>query len=71
VRGAGLMIGIEFGSGAEALGLVRALLERGYIVLPASADARVISLTPPLTIEPARLDGFVAALDAALRERTP
>jgi 4-aminobutyrate aminotransferase/(S)-3-amino-2-methylpropionate transaminase len=71
MRGAGLMIGIEFGSGAEALGLVRALLERGYIVLPASADARVISLTPPLTIEPARLDGFVAALDAALRERTP
>jgi 4-aminobutyrate aminotransferase-like enzyme len=71
VRGAGLMIGIEFASGAQSLGVVRALLERGYITLPASADARVLSLTPPLTIEPNLLDGFIDALEQALEQVLP
>ncbi len=62
VRGAGLLVGVELESGGVALGAVRALLERGYLTLPAASDARVISLTPPLTIEEPLLAGFVDAL---------
>src|SRR5262249_20157736 len=68
VRGVGLLIGIELGSGARALALGRALLERGYITVPAAADARVISLTPPLIIDDAILHGFEAAFADALDE---
>lgn len=68
VRGAGLLVGIELASGAQGLRLVRALLERGYITLPAAADARVVSLTPPLAIDQALLLGFIDAFDQALRE---
>jgi 4-aminobutyrate aminotransferase/(S)-3-amino-2-methylpropionate transaminase len=68
VRGAGLLIGIELGSPARALALGRALLERGYITVPAGADARVVSLTPPLTIDDALLHGFVVAVELALDE---
>jgi 4-aminobutyrate aminotransferase/(S)-3-amino-2-methylpropionate transaminase len=68
VRGAGLMLGIELENAAQGLQLVRALLERGYIVVPAGADARVVSLTPPLTIAESLLEDFVAVLSAALAE---
>lgn len=68
VRGAGLLIGIELASGGRALALGRALLERGYITVPAAADARVVSLTPPLVIEEAILAGFADALEASLDE---
>jgi 4-aminobutyrate aminotransferase-like enzyme len=66
VRGAGLLLGVELASGAQALAAVRALLERGYITVPAGAEGQVLSLTPPLIIEEARLEGFVAALDEVL-----
>jgi len=66
VRGHGLLIGLELDSAARGLTLGRALLERGYITVPAGSDARVVSLTPPLTIKPAQLRGFVSALDACL-----
>lgn len=62
VRGLGLLVGIELASGAHALAAIRALLERGYITVPAGADARVISLTPPLTIDESLLEGFVDEL---------
>jgi 4-aminobutyrate aminotransferase/(S)-3-amino-2-methylpropionate transaminase len=68
VRGVGLLIGIELSSSARALALGRNLLERGYITVPAAADARVISLTPPLVSDDAILAGFVDALAAALDE---
>jgi len=68
VRGAGLLIGIELASPGRALALGRALLERGYITVPAAPDARVVSLTPPLVIEDAVIAGFVTALDQALAE---
>jgi 4-aminobutyrate aminotransferase-like enzyme len=68
VRGVGLMLGIELASGRQSLALVRALLERGYITLPAAHDASVLSLTPPLTIAEPLLEGFVAALGEALQE---
>jgi len=66
VRGAGLLVGVELAANGQALAVARALLERGYIVVPAGSDARVLSLTPPLVIEQARLDGFVAALAEVL-----
>lgn len=71
VRGVGLMLGIELDGGARALRLVRRLLERGYLVLPAGHDARVLSLTPPLAIEAEVLDAFATALDETLTEDGP
>jgi 4-aminobutyrate aminotransferase-like enzyme len=69
VRGAGLLIGIELRSGARALAVGRRLLELGYITVPAASDARVISLTPPLTIHARQVDGFVRALGSVLAEQ--
>jgi len=68
VRGAGLLLGIDLGSGARGLLAVRRLLEHGYITVPAGDDARVVSLTPPLTIERAVLEGFANALSRVLDE---
>jgi 4-aminobutyrate aminotransferase/(S)-3-amino-2-methylpropionate transaminase len=68
VRGLGLLLGLELASGARALRCIQALLERGYICVPAGADARVISLTPPLCISDAQLHGFVEALSVCLVE---
>jgi len=56
IRGRGLMWGMELKNRegrpatAEALWLVKALLHRGFIVLPEGPDSNVISFTPPLTI---------------------
>lgn len=66
VRGRGLMIGIELDDGARTLALVRALLERGWITLPAGRSAEVLQLTPPLTIDASLLDSFTAELDTLL-----
>ena len=66
VRGQGLLIGIELDSGARGLSCMQALLERGYITVPAANDARVVSLTPPLCITQPQLDAFASALDATL-----
>jgi 4-aminobutyrate aminotransferase-like enzyme len=66
VRGRGLLIGLQLDSPARGLTLMRALLERGYITVPAAVDASVLSLTPPITITSEQLRGFVAALDASL-----
>jgi 4-aminobutyrate aminotransferase-like enzyme len=72
-RGLGLMAGLELtlpnGKPATgvALGAIKALLQRGYIVLPEGADANVISFTPPLTISKKQLATAVAALGEVLR----
>lgn len=66
VRGSGLLVGVELANGGRALAAVRALLERGYLTVPAGSDARVISLTPPLTIDAALLTGFCDALAEVL-----
>ncbi|HEY8427149.1 MAG TPA: aminotransferase class III-fold pyridoxal phosphate-dependent enzyme, partial [Sandaracinaceae bacterium] len=68
VRGRGLLLGVVLDDGARTLRLVRALLERGYLVLPAGPGAEVLSLTPPLTIAPELLSGFAAVLDELLAE---
>jgi len=47
---------------AQALSVTRALLERGYLVLPAGTKADVLQLAPPVTVSEAQLEGFVASL---------
>ncbi|MET0385314.1 MAG: aspartate aminotransferase family protein [Polyangiales bacterium] len=66
VRGRGLLVGIELDATERSLRCMRALLERGYITVPAGSDARVISLTPPVCISTEQLSGFVSALSESL-----
>jgi 4-aminobutyrate aminotransferase/(S)-3-amino-2-methylpropionate transaminase len=62
VRHAGMMLGLQLQESMQALRISRALLERGYLVLPAGMEADVIQLAPPVTSSDAQLEGFVAAL---------
>lgn len=59
-RGHGLMIGVH--TGADNLRVMRDLLVRGWIVLPAGASAEVLGLTPPATLSDTQIEGFVQAL---------
>jgi 4-aminobutyrate aminotransferase-like enzyme len=52
VRGLGLMLGIECDGPERALRAVERALRRGLILLPSGADGSVLSVTPPLAIEP-------------------
>jgi 4-aminobutyrate aminotransferase-like enzyme len=71
-RGAGLMVGLELrkpnGSPAtdEALRVIKAMLNRGYILLPEGEHSNVISFTPPLTITEAQLSAAVNELEKIL-----
>jgi 4-aminobutyrate aminotransferase-like enzyme len=66
VRGGGLMVAPELGSGARSLAASRGMLRRGWIVLPAGEDGEVLAFTPPLTIQRPVLEGAVAALAEVL-----
>lgn len=66
VRQAGMMLGLQLGRPHQALKLTRALLERGYLVLPAGAQADVLQLAPAVTTSDAQIEGFQAALREAL-----
>jgi len=75
VRGVGLMAGLELlnadGSPAtaESLRVIKAMLHRGYILLPEGEHGNVISLTPPLTITEAQLTRTVAELQKVFNHR--
>ena len=56
VRGLGLMIGIEFNRTEDAARAADQSLQGGVIVLPAGPDGRVLSITPPLSMDAAALD---------------
>ncbi len=62
VRGRGLMIGIELDTGARADLAIAEALRSGWILLGEGEDGRVLSLTPPLTIDEALLDGAAERL---------
>lgn len=62
VRQVGMMLGLQLEHRFEALTLTRALLERGYLVLPAGPEANVLQLTPPITLTARQLEGFIDAL---------
>lgn len=72
VRGRGLMVGVEFmrrdgGSvGALVMRVVRAMLNRGYLVLPEGERGEVLALTPPLIVRRSQLAGAVEALCEAV-----
>ena len=66
VRGAGLVLGVQLDAPGLSLTVVRSLLEKGYLALPAGADASVLQLVPPLVIEERLLDAFADALSAVL-----
>jgi 4-aminobutyrate aminotransferase-like enzyme len=71
-RGLGLMVGLELlkpeGSPAteESLRVIKAMLQRGFILLPEGEHGNVISFTPPLTITEAQLQRTVATLAEVL-----
>jgi len=66
IRHVGMMLGLQLERPLHALTITRGLLERGYLVLPAGAQADVLQLTPPVTVSEAQLEGFVAALHDVL-----
>ncbi|MDD9933730.1 MAG: aspartate aminotransferase family protein, partial [Myxococcales bacterium] len=66
VRGTGLLVGVELEGEGRALSVARALLERGFITVPAGAQARVVSLTPAFTIDANLLEAFAATLREVL-----
>jgi len=69
VRQVGLMLGLQLEGELSALTMTRALLERGYLTLPAGRAGDVLQLTPPVTVTETQLEGFVAALEDALGNR--
>jgi len=74
-RGLGLLAGLEVcdhdGSPANkpALRIIKAMLRRGYLVLPEGEHANVVSFTPPLTITSRQLQAAVAALAEILKHQ--
>ncbi len=60
VRGRGLLLGVV--PDQPVLPLVRRLLERGFLAIPAGMHAEIIQLVPPLTIDESLLDSFVDTL---------
>jgi acetylornithine/succinyldiaminopimelate/putrescine aminotransferase len=60
VRGRGLLLGIEL---KDSLATSRALLQEGYIALPAGPNCEVLALTPPLVITKEQLEHFVQTLE--------
>jgi 4-aminobutyrate aminotransferase/(S)-3-amino-2-methylpropionate transaminase len=67
VRGCGLLLGIDCDSAERAARACSRALERGVIVLSSGDDGRVLSITPPLSIEREVLDGALAILLECLR----
>ena len=67
VRGRGLLLGIECDSSERAARACTRALERGVIVLSSGDDGRVLSITPPLSIERDVFDGALAILMECLQ----
>lgn len=67
IRQVGTMLGLQFEAELGALRVTRALLERGYLVLPAGEHADVVQLVPPVTLSQARFNDFVDALGQVLK----
>ena len=71
-RGLGLLAGLELSlpdsvrATEAALRLVKAMLRRGFILLPEGEHSNVIGFTPPLTISPSQLQAAVKALGELL-----
>jgi len=72
VRGRGLLAGLDLREAggapatARALAAVKAMLHRGFILLPEGESSNVISFSPPLTISAAQLDATLENLRSVL-----
>ncbi len=72
IRGLGLMVGLELrcpdGPPAteKSLRAIKAMLHRGFIMLPEGGHGNIISFTPPLTITAAQLTKTVNTLKQVL-----
>jgi 4-aminobutyrate aminotransferase/4-aminobutyrate aminotransferase/(S)-3-amino-2-methylpropionate transaminase len=72
VRGRGLMVGVELrdGSGAPAAalldGVLEALKDAGFLAGKTGPGRNVLTLMPPLVVEPADLDALVGELGRVL-----
>jgi len=73
-RGIGLLAGVELKddhgrpASMQAMDVVKAMLRKGFIVLPEGEYGSVVSFSPPLTITGAQLQASIRALDDALSE---
>ncbi|HEV2394822.1 MAG TPA: aspartate aminotransferase family protein [Verrucomicrobiae bacterium] len=71
-RGLGLLAGLELAhpdgrpATGPALSALKAMLERGFILLPEGEHANVLSFTPPLIISEQQLDAALTALTDVL-----
>jgi 4-aminobutyrate aminotransferase-like enzyme len=76
-RGIGWMLGVELtladGSPATAasLAVIKAILHRGFVLLPEGEHANVISFTPPLTLELRDFERVVTALQIEINRVSP
>lgn len=66
LQGRGAMRALQVNSSGGALVLMRRMIERGYLVLPAGLAGDCLSFTPPLTLTCAQWDGALAALEACV-----
>ncbi len=76
IRGVGLMAGLELknqnGSPAThaSLQIIKAMLHRGFLLLPEGEHANVISFTPPLTISKNELIRMIRVLAEILNSKS-
>lgn len=68
VHGRGMLVGVTLAGQGAAFRAMRALLSRGYLVLTGGAKHDTLTLTPPLNIAPALLDGFVDTFASLVQE---
>jgi len=66
VRGLGLLLAVELDAPERAAQLCARALARGVIALPSGDDARVLALTPPLSIDPDLLADAIDRIADAL-----
>jgi diaminobutyrate-2-oxoglutarate transaminase len=73
LRGRGMMLGVDAGSGDTAAAVCAACFEQGLIIETSGSHDEVIKVLAPLTIKPAQfragLDTLEAAFDAVLGRR--
>jgi 4-aminobutyrate aminotransferase-like enzyme len=62
------MIGVEFARDLSVLAVYHALLERGFLA-GCKPAANLLRFYPPLVLETAQVDRFIACLEAVLTEK--
>ena len=67
IRGRGMMLGIACRDAQTALDAWREILQRGVITLPCGSDGDVLSITPPLCIDPDLLQDALERVCESLR----